>query len=83
MCWKTIAQLLEFTESQYAPFETGNLWVIKLKNSKENQPNRNTGDLAKDHLTEYFTRVALVVADMPDELGGLLDKGIKDHFSDR
>lgn len=29
------------------------------------------------------SQVALDVSDMPDELGELLDKGLKDHFRDR
>jgi len=29
------------------------------------------------------SQIALDVADMPEELGDLLDKGIEDHFSDR
>ncbi len=28
-------------------------------------------------------QIALAVADMPEELGALLDKGLEDHFSDK
>jgi hypothetical protein len=50
----------------------------------ENDPlNRNCSDLAKVRSTGHCTQVALDVADMPQDLGRLLDKGIEDHFRDR
>lgn len=52
----------------------------KMKKSEDGHPNRNTGDRAKARSTGHCSRVTLDVADMPEELGSLLDKGIEDHF---
>lgn len=50
---------------------------------EDGHPNSNTGDRAKASPTGHVTQVALDVANMPDDLGRLLDKGIEDHFHDR
>ena len=54
-----------------------------MKKSEDGHPNRNTGDRAKARPTGRGTRVYQEVANMPDDLGRLLDKGIEDHFRDR
>lgn len=54
-----------------------------MKKSEEGHPSRNTCDLTKSLTTGHCTQVVLDVADMPDDLGRLLDKGIEDHFRDR
>ena len=54
-----------------------------MNRCEDGHPNHNTGDQAKARSTGYCTRVALDVANMPEDLGSLLDKGIEDHFGDR
>jgi hypothetical protein len=46
----------------------------------EGQPTPNTCDLTKARSTGHCTQVALDVADMPEDLGRLLDKGIEEYF---
>ena len=55
----------------------------EMLKSEDGHPNCNTGDRAKARSAGYCTRVALDVANMPDDLGSLLDKGIEDHFRER
>lgn len=55
----------------------------EMLKSEDGHPNCNTGDRAKARPTGHGTRVALDVANMPDDLGSLLDKGIEDHFRER
>lgn len=55
----------------------------KMKKSEDGPLNRNSSDLAKARSTGHCMQVALDVADMPEDLGRLLDKGIEDHFHDR
>ena len=54
-----------------------------MKKSEEGHPNLNTGDLLYARPTGRGSQVAFEVADMPKELGSLLDKGIEDHFGER
>lgn len=54
-----------------------------MKKSEEGHPNRDTGDRVKARPAGRGTRVALHVANMPYDLGRLLDKGIEDHFRER
>jgi hypothetical protein len=54
-----------------------------MKKSEEGPPNRSTGDLAKVRSTGHCTQVALDVADMSEDLGRLLDKGIEEYFYGR
>ncbi len=54
------------------------LGATTLNNFEDGHPNRNAGDRAKARPTGHGTRVALDVADMPYDLGKLLDKGIEE-----
>jgi hypothetical protein len=54
-----------------------------MKKSEDGPLNSNSSDLAKARSTVHCTQVALDVADMPEDLGRVLDKGIEDHFHDR
>jgi hypothetical protein len=55
----------------------------KMKKTEDELPNRSTGNPAKASRAEHCTQVALDVADMPENLGRLLDKGFEDHFHGR
>lgn len=55
----------------------------KMKKSEDGTLNRNSSDLAKARSTGHCTQVALDVAEMPEVLASLLDKGIEDYFRDR
>ncbi len=55
----------------------------KMKKTENDLLNHNSSDLAKARSAGHCTRVALDVAEMPEDLGRLLDKGIEDHFHDR
>lgn len=54
-----------------------------MNKSEDGHGARYMIDLAKARSTGYCTRVALDVANMPEDLGSLLDKGIEDHLCDR
>lgn len=54
-----------------------------MNKSEDGHDARNMADLSKARSTGHFKRVALDVANMPDDLGRLVDRGIKDHFRDR
>lgn len=54
-----------------------------MKKSEDGSLNCNSSDLTKARSTGHCTQVSLDVADMPEDLGRLLDKGIEDYFDGR
>jgi len=59
------------------------VWVTNMNKSEDGHDARNMVNLSKARSTGHFKQVALDVANIPDDLGRLMDKGIEDHFRDR
>ena len=55
----------------------------ELKQPSDRKQACDKVDLSKVHSSDSRSRVALSVADMPRDLGELLDRGLEDHFRDR